>query len=1434
MPGKPVAHVKSIVKGGLVATGSGSVFVGDVGIGHADTCLSCRPTTGSPVNPILGSKVLPPEIDFALPAPSVFAFARSYNSGDARCGPLGHGWSIPGVSMSIECSAKSTVLIDPEGRRIRFQALVPGQALFSASETLWVRRGGPTIPLAHPPSELPQRTQGPGSSVLEAWAGRWANVPAALQHDPRVILVQGGGVGGYLAFRPANPWACSTLPPQDPQVQRWRLTEAIDVAGYTTRYEWSGGDHGLLNGVQDSAGRLYHFAYAQLPQALGEDLVRLQGVILRRSAEGGRGLNARQLKEADWLVRFDYDQWGDLQAVRNRTGEVVRQFTWTHEHLMASHSQPGGIHASYEWAHAGNSALPARPGRQARVVCQSESDGLVRQYLYLEDRTMVRDNLGRLETYHFRGEGGQKRWTGHTQAEVDGHRAHISMEYDSFGRQTGSTDALGRKTQVRRDGLGRAVGLTGPDGGSSVVTLDEHSDLPVKVQDPDGRTTTIDRDTRGNPVCVTLPDGRATRYRYEHARLPDRPSHIVDALGKARTLQYNHLGQLTQHTDCSGHSQAWTYDDEGRLLRTVNALGEATQIQYDALGRPTLQFHADGSSVHTEWDLLGRQVRVVSTGAPPPAALEGHAPPQPAGPQRVLQYQWDHFGRLIGKMDAAGRLLRLRYDAAGRLVQLQNENEAAAEFQYDALDRLIQETGFDGRVQRYRYNPAGELIEKLEGTPQAPQVTRYAYDSAGRVKSVSRLGEAAAGGQGPWHSDTFEWSRTGQLLSARSAASTVNLSYDAAGNLAQEVQTHADGWRYQVQHRHHLQEQQHLSTYGDLPALHWLTYGPGHLHGLRWEMGLAEGRGGEGGGPTAITLDFERDALHRETSRSCGGAAGRFTQHRTYDAAGRLLGARTQFAGQPAAQEPGSAAPASTAQPLVGGPCAWSRHYQCDALGQLVGILDEATGGFQRPAGPGAAAAPALTHINYRYDAGGRLVWSQHRPSDGTSVQNTYRFDPAGNRLSVDTAQAVGQPLVSDNRVLQLDGVACQYDAAGNLVAKRWPDGARLALAYDGAHRLTELQHTSADGRITQARYEYDAFSRRVAKHVHTRSNGRARTATTRFGWDGERLVHEEAERPTGDGPRRLRRTTVYEPGSFVPLLRVERLSDAPPAPAQSPATEQEAQAWAQMTGLLQRQGIALPDALQDKVASTQVSVFHTDHLGTPLRLTDTQGNTLWQAQNDDWGAVRNESGSTDQPIRFQGQWVDEESGFYYNRHRYYDPTLSAYITHDPIGLSGGINKYTYSESNPILKIDPFGLFMILLGRTFSVPFLGGWSPSLGVSYNNGEWDMGYLGSNDIIGVDYLRMFAKASLIDITFSTGDFCTNHGELSQSLKAGRPLPIIGGIGGNIAWDSKNNFNSATLSIGPQIGASFSGQETRTFSLRKDVFPAYEKLKEQIKSW
>ncbi|NDL72271.1 RHS repeat-associated core domain-containing protein, partial [Vreelandella alkaliphila] len=387
--------------------------------------------------------------------------------------------------------------------------------------------------------------------------------------------------------------------------------------------------------------------------------------------------------------------------------------------------------------------------------------------------------------------------------------------------------------------------------------------------------------------------------------------------------------------------------------------------------------------------------------------------------------------------------------------------------------------------------------------------------------------------------------------------------------------------------------------------LNWHTYGSGHLHGMSAP-------------DLHLEIALDPDALHRETQRRLSVNTGDHTQplilERGYTATGQL--------DHLALRSPHRAS---------------EQHYQYDALGRMTFRTQ------QHSQGQGQTSPT----IAYNYDKAGRLIASQHGHD-----AHRYPVDAAGNR----SAASSSTPNAT-NQLAQLNGTRYRYDSAGNLIHREHESGERLTLGYDGANRLVTLTRTTQRGSTTHASYRYDGLGRRISKTVrHTDGT----TATTHYGWDGDRIIREETNNQ--------RTTVVYEPGSFVPMLRID----------QGNGNEEK-----------------------------HLSAYITDALGTPLQLLSPNGQLRWLAEPDDWAAVKSQRAvrGVTQPIRFQGQWHDEESGLYYNRHRYYDPEQGRYISQDPIGLNGGYNLYQYAAS-PIMEVDPLGLSGVygLSGSRYSQP----------------------------------------------------------------------------------------------------------------------------------
>ena len=105
-----------------------------------------------------------------------------------------------------------------------------------------------------------------------------------------------------------------------------------------------------------------------------------------------------------------------------------------------------------------------------------------------------------------------------------------------------------------------------------------------------------------------------------------------------------------------------------------------------------------------------------------------------------------------------------------------------------------------------------------------------------------------------------------------------------------------------------------------------------------------------------------------------------------------------------------------------------------------------------------------------------------------------------------------------------------------------------------------------------------------------------------------------------------------------------------------------------------------------------------------PEKLTDKAGEIVWECSYQLWGKPIQEIAHREiqQNLRYQGQYLDRETGLHYNTFRYYDPDIGRFTQPDPIGLLGGYNLCQYAP-NALIWIDSWG-WSCIKGRIKNLP----------------------------------------------------------------------------------------------------------------------------------
>ena len=838
-------------------------------------------------------------------------------------------------------------------------------------------------------------------------------------------------------------------------------------------------------------------------------------------------------------------------------------------------------------------------------------------------------------------------------------------EYDDQDRIAAWIDQTGYRYEYRYDESGRVAWAGGQDG-----TL----------------SGSFEYDDTARVTRVADSFEKVTEYHYDSYR---HLAKVVDPLGAVTATQHDRFGRLVEHTDPLGHTTRFTLTEQGKPIRVEQADGSVIQAEYSMLGQPTQVVGADGRPWTYAYDERGN---LLSTTDPLGA---------------TTRYAYRENGALSSETDALGRTHLIESNRAGLPIAITDPNGSTWQLARDGLGRQTQ------------------VIDPL-GAP-----TSTAYDGEGRP--VSRT--YADGSREAW-----EWNAVGDLQSHTDQAGFTTRFVTGPFHKIM-TRCEPDGTTHRFTHDTELRlvkvenPQQRAWTYTFDAAGNLVGEQDFNGHALRYEVDAA-GQVVTRVNGAGQRIEFERDVLGRVVALHADGQEAVFE----YDASGNLCRARNEFAEVSYARD---ALGRVTAESVDGR----TLKSVYDAVGQRVGITTP--GGLDSiwdysAAGQPLSVAMAGQRLNFGYDSAGRESYRWISPQTAVAqvhdrlgritARQLLRADGA---VDPDTGQAASRLLEQRSWTYQADGTpsavddsvhglqsfeldarrritavqaatwseAHSYDAAGNLTGStdsRVPDSGtagprevdgtllraagRSSYQYDGQGRLTKAVRRTLSGNSKTWTYKYDSFDRLI-EAINPRGE------TWRYGYDplGRRTSKQllgadgtpvEEHRFTWDGPRLIQQdhliaghatststSWTYEPDTFTPLAQTTRtFSSADPA----------------------------------TVIDEQFHAIVTDLIGTPTELVTPEGDVRWRRRADIWGMGLDErdkapgAGPADAgpvvcPLRFPGQFHDDETGLDYNLHRYYDPATGRYLTPDPLGLTPGPNHHAYVD-NPLQWLDPLGL----------------------------------------------------------------------------------------------------------------------------------------------
>jgi RHS repeat-associated protein len=1004
-----------------------------------------------------------------------------------------------------------------------------------------------------------------------------------------------------------------------------------------TQVIWFEYDGDFLSAAYDSANRRVEYGYA------GGRIETVKDVLGRFTyyQYDSKGRLHQATDAAGRVTLIGYDEYANVASVLDSENNGYRfefDYDQSRKESYASVVFPGGMLKELWFDKDGDTIQVNVNGRSIKKIAKDGRNLII---------TDERENTTQKE---------YDEWDNLTKVvHPDG--TTLSYEYDlRFNRKSKETNERGVVTRYQYDESGnltRKVEAEGTDaervtsyiydgnGQMTSTTVEAGADTPAS-------TTRYTYDGNGNVSTITDPeDGQTRIMEYDPMGNALR---IRDARNYDRKYAYDAMGRLTSQTDPFENTTSYEYDPANNRKAVINPYLKRFEYGYDEHNNLVSAKDPYNQSVFTQYNADNLPVKVTDQ--------EG----------KETFYEYDNEGRFISTTDGNGNTIRmeytenggqqcvscgeggkgaspsaivyptfrkeLKYDARGRKIEEKDilgaglENEYVTAFGYDPAGNLSWVRDKEGKLTGYEYD---ELNRLEKGTDPEGNATRYVYDVRGNLRFLT---------DGKNQTTEFRYDRANRLVKEiRPMTQEVSYQYDAAGNLIQRLDSKNQKREYGYDEAGRLANTRYYNPADPVNPVKTVLFAYDDLGNLTsYDDGETSG--------TYVYDDVSRKLLEtvnygpftksigyeyyaNGTKKSFTGPDGT-TYGYTYDPNNQVSSISIPGVGQITYNTYQWTRP--TLITLPGGS---RKEMIYDPLMRIKQITAKDPGGN-----------PVLNY-QYGYDRMDNIVnkATEHGPytynydslyrlttaDGGPLTAERYSYDPVGNRLT--SASASNWTYNANNELTAYNGVTFQYDLNGNTTQKN-DNGTIQNFLYNEDDRLTEVK--DGNGAIV-ATYYYDPFGRRLWKDI-----GATRTYSM---YADEGLIAEF------DGTGIETKSYGYAPNST----------------------------WT-TNPLFMKEG-------------TQYYFYHNDHLGTPQKMTSVSGAIVWSADYQSFGkAVADPVSSVVNNLRFPGQYYDQETGFHYNYHRYYDPSTGGYVSEDPIGFEGGLNLFAYANRSPVTRFDPIGL----------------------------------------------------------------------------------------------------------------------------------------------